>query len=121
MEPKTLEMFAIHAPVLELALRGAVIYLLLFALFRFFLRHQAVSFGIVEVVALVLIADASQNAMAGETTYLAESAILALSMIASHTAVRFAYLLRHRLLRHRRARRARSHEPHGTTLAGPGQ
>ena len=106
MEPKTLELFAIHAPVLDLALRGAVIYLLLFALFHFVVRHQAVSFGITEMVALVLIADASQNVMAGEATYLAESAILAGAMIACHFLVRFAYVLRRRLLRRRRVPRA---------------
>jgi len=106
MEPKTLELFALHAPVLELALRGAVIYLLLFVLFHFVVRHQAVSLGITEMVALVLIADATQNFMAGEATSLAESAILAGAMIASHLLVRFAYALRHRLLRRRRNRRA---------------
>jgi len=99
MEPKTLELFAIHAPVLELALRGAIIYVLLFALFRFVLRRQAVTFGLVETIALVLVADASQNAMAGEAISIVESAILALSMIATHFFVR---LLRRRLLWRRR-------------------
>lgn len=106
MDPNTQELFAIHATALDLALRGVVLYLLLFALFRFILRHQAVSIGIVEMMALVLVADASQNAMAGEAISLAESTILALSMLASHFLVRLAYLLRHRLVRRRRARRA---------------
>ena len=100
MEPKSLELFAIHAPFLELALRGAIIYLLLFALFRFVLRRHAVTFGLVEMTALVLVADAAQSAMAGEAISLAESAILALSMAAAHFFVR---LLRHRLLRRRRS------------------
>lgn len=101
-----LELFTLTTPLIELVLRGAVIYVLLFLFFRFLARHEAVSFGIVEMLVLVLIADASQNAMAGETTSLAESAILAGSMLASHLLVRFAYALRHRLLRRRRARRA---------------
>ena len=106
MEPKALELFAIHAPVLDLALRGVVLYLLLFALFRFLLRRRAVTFGLVEMIALVLIADASQNAMAGEAISLAEGSILACSMIATHFFVRLGYVVRHRLMR-RRSRMAR--------------
>ncbi len=106
MEPHTQELFAIHATALDLALRGIVLYLLLFAFFRVIPHRHAVNFGVVEMMALVLVADASQNAMAGEAISLAESTILALSMLASHFFVRLAYLLRHRLLRRRRARRA---------------
>jgi uncharacterized membrane protein YcaP (DUF421 family) len=105
MDIKTLELFTVHAPVLELVLRGAVIYLLLFVLFHFLVRHATVHIGILEMVALVLIADVSQNAMAGETTSIAESAILAAAMFASHALMRAAYVLRHRLVRRRRTRR----------------
>jgi uncharacterized membrane protein YcaP (DUF421 family) len=105
MDPKTLELFTIHAPVFELVLRGAVIYLLLFVLFHFVVRHTAVHVGILEMVALVLIADVSQNAMAGETTSIAECAVLAGAIFASHALVRIAYRLRHRLSRRRRTRR----------------
>ena len=104
MDPKTLELFTVHAPILDLVLRGAVIYLLLFVLFHFVVRHATVHVGILEMVALVLIADISQSAMAGETASIAECAILAGAMFASHALVRIAYGLRHRL-RRRRTRR----------------
>jgi uncharacterized membrane protein YcaP (DUF421 family) len=106
MEPKTLELIVLHAPVLEVALRGVALYLLLFALFRVVLPRQAVKFGIVEMTALVVVADASQNALAGETISLAECAILAVAMLVTHFFVRFAFLLGYRLLRRSRARRA---------------
>jgi len=105
MDPKMLELFTVHAPVPEFVLRGAVIYLLLFALFHFVVRHEALHMGILEMVALVLIADVSQNAMAGEPTSIADCTILAGAMFASHALVRSAYGLRHRLLRRRRIRR----------------
>jgi uncharacterized membrane protein YcaP (DUF421 family) len=50
---------------LELVLRGSAVYLFVFALFRFVLRRDAGSVSIADILLLVLIADASQNAMAG--------------------------------------------------------
>ncbi len=50
---------------LELVVRGTLMYWFLFLLFRFFLRRDVGSIGIADVLLLVLIADASQNAMAG--------------------------------------------------------
>lgn len=49
----------------ELVLRGSAVYWFLFLLFRFVLRRDAGSMGIADILLLVLIADASQNAMAG--------------------------------------------------------
>ncbi len=50
---------------LELIVRGSAVYWFLFVLFRFVLRRDAGSLGIADILLLVLIADASQNAMAG--------------------------------------------------------
>ena len=49
----------------ELVLRGTAVYWFLFLLFRFVLRRDAGALGIADVLLLVLVADAAQNAMAG--------------------------------------------------------
>lgn len=56
-------MFTVHP--LEIVFRGTLVYWFLFLLFRFVLRRDVGSIGIADVLLLVLIADASQNAMAG--------------------------------------------------------
>lgn len=61
---------------LELVLRGSAVYWFLFALFRFVLRRDAGSLGIADILLLVLIADASQNAMAGGYETLADGMVL---------------------------------------------
>jgi uncharacterized membrane protein YcaP (DUF421 family) len=57
--------FALQMNPLELVLRGTAVYWALFLLFRFVLRRDAGSLGIADILLLVLIADASQNAMSG--------------------------------------------------------
>jgi len=58
-------LFRITVDPLEIVVRGTVMYWFLFALFRFVLRRDVGSIGIADVLLVVLIADASQNAMAG--------------------------------------------------------
>jgi uncharacterized membrane protein YcaP (DUF421 family) len=58
-------MFQLTVNPAELILRGTAVYWFLFLLFRFVLRRDARAIGIADVLLLVLIADASQNAMAG--------------------------------------------------------
>ena len=65
---------------LELVLRGTVVYWGLFLLFRFVLRRDAGAIGIADILLLVLIADASQNAMAGSYQSLSEGALLVLTI-----------------------------------------
>ena len=59
------QLFAVTLPPWELMIRGTVMYWVLFVLFRFLLRRDVGSIAIADVLLLVLIADASQNAMAG--------------------------------------------------------
>lgn len=49
----------------ELVARGTAVYWFLFLLFRFVLRRDTGSIGVADVLLLVLIADAAQNAMSG--------------------------------------------------------
>ena len=59
----------------EIFLRGSLIYLLLFLLLRIF-RRQAGALGLSDLLVVVLIADAAQNAMASEYKSITEGAIL---------------------------------------------
>lgn len=59
----------------EIVLRGTLVYLFLFFLLRI-LRREAGHIGISDIVVVVLIADAAQNAMASEYRSITEGAIL---------------------------------------------
>lgn len=69
---------AIFVPSLhvgELVLRGTLMYLFLFFMMRM-LRREAGQLGISDLLVVVLIADAAQNGMAGESNSVTEAAIL---------------------------------------------
>ncbi|HUQ11094.1 MAG TPA: YetF domain-containing protein [Steroidobacteraceae bacterium] len=70
------ELFAVHVSVPELVLRGTLVYWLLFLIFRFVLRRDVGAVGIADILLLVIVADAAQNAMAGGYDTFAEGAIL---------------------------------------------
>lgn len=60
----------------ELMLRGTLMYWFIYLLFRFVLRRDVGSIAIADILLLVLIADASQNALAGGYTTVPEGALL---------------------------------------------
>lgn len=62
-------------PVAEIVLRGTMVYLGLFFMLRV-LRREAGDIGISDLLVVVLIADASQNAMASEYQSITEGLIL---------------------------------------------
>ena len=70
--------FSVHP--LELVLRGTIVYWTLFALFRFVLRRDAGTLGIPDLLLLVLIADAVQNAMSGSYESIGEGLLLVATM-----------------------------------------
>ncbi len=70
------EIFGIEKSVLEIVLRGTVIYLGLLVLARFFLRRQSGTGSLSDILVVVLLADASQNGMAGEYRTVTEGLIL---------------------------------------------
>ena len=84
----TLFGFSLHP--LELVLRGSAIYWLLFLMFRFLLRRDAGSIGLADVLLLVLIADAAQNAMAGDYRSLGDGAVLVFTIAAWNWAIDWA-------------------------------
>lgn len=69
------DMWVPALPLLEIFIRGSVVYLALFFYFRL-LRRQAGGIGITDVLVVVLVADASQNAMAGEYGSITEGLLL---------------------------------------------
>jgi len=71
-----LELFTFQMNPWELVLRGTAMYWFLYLLFRFVLRRDVGALGIADVLLLVLIADASQNAMAGGYTTVLEGCVL---------------------------------------------
>lgn len=66
---------------LELVLRGSAMYWLLFLLLRFVVRRDTGSIGIPDILLLVLIADAAQNAMSGGYQTLAEGFVLVVTLV----------------------------------------
>jgi len=60
----------------ELIVRGTLMYWFLFLLFRFVLRRDVGSLGLADVLLLVVVADASQNAMAGGYESVTDGCIL---------------------------------------------
>lgn len=75
------ELFSFSLPVWEIVVRGSVIYLSLVLLFRFMVRRDIGAVGIADLLVLVLIADASQNAMAGEYRTLADGLVLICTLL----------------------------------------
>ena len=69
-------------PAWELILRGSAMYWLLFLLFRVVLRRDVGAVGVADVLLVVLIADASQNAMTGGYDSVAEGAVLVATLVA---------------------------------------
>lgn len=59
------EVFTLSVAPLELMVRGSMIYWFLFLIFRLVLRRDAGSLAMADVLLLVIVADAAQNAMAG--------------------------------------------------------
>jgi uncharacterized membrane protein YcaP (DUF421 family) len=75
------DLFSIHVSVLEIVLRGTLVYWLLFSIFRFVLRRDVGAVGIADILLLVIVADAAQNAMAGGYKTFAEGAILVCTIV----------------------------------------
>lgn len=67
--------------VLNVLMRGTVMYLSLFLLMRVILKRQAGSLGITDLLLVTLLADASQNGMAGEYRSITEGLVLVLTII----------------------------------------
>jgi len=68
-------------PLIEIILRGSVMYLSLFILLRVTLKRQGGTLGMTDLLLIVLLADASQNAMAGEYKSLPDGIVLVATIV----------------------------------------
>lgn len=84
------DLLRFHVSPAEIALRGTAVYWFLFLLFRFVLRRGVGSLAITDILLLVLIADASQNAMAGGYDTVAEGALLVATLAGWNFALDWA-------------------------------
>jgi uncharacterized membrane protein YcaP (DUF421 family) len=70
------ELFSVKMSIAEILIRGTSIYWFLFLIFRFPLRRDVGSVGLADILLFVIVADAAQNAMAGEYKSITEGIIL---------------------------------------------
>lgn len=68
-------------PLLEILLRGSIIYLSLFFLLRVILKRESGGLGITDLLVVVLIADAAQNGMADDYTSIPDGVLLVSTII----------------------------------------
>lgn len=73
-------MFVPTESIFEILIRGTIMYIGMFALLRIF-RRQAGSIGIADLLVIVVIADAAQNGMAGDSKSITEALILIATII----------------------------------------
>lgn len=76
------QLFGIEKSILELVVRGTVMYWFLFLLLRFVMRRDVGAIGIADVLLIVIIADAAQNAMDDGYRTLTEGMILVGTLVA---------------------------------------
>ena len=76
------ELFKLSISPLELVVRGSAMFWFLFLLFRFVIRRRIGAVGMGDILILVIIADAAQNAMAGEYKSITDGFILVGTLIA---------------------------------------
>lgn len=74
-------LFQFHMNPIELVVRGTLMYWFLYLVFRFLTRRDIGAVGMADILLLVLVADASQNAMAGEYHTVAEGCVLVGTLI----------------------------------------
>jgi len=72
---------ALSMPVGVIIIRGTIVFITLILLFRFVLKRAAGSLGLPDLLVVVLLGDASQNAMAGPSKTVADGLALVLTII----------------------------------------
>lgn len=75
------ELFVPEKPLLEIFIRGTIIYLGLFVMLRVLMKREAGSVGMTDMLVIVLLADASQNAMAGNYDSIIDGIFLVATII----------------------------------------
>lgn len=79
-------LFSFSISPLEIIVRGTMVYLFLFVVFRFALRRDIGAVGVADLLLLVIVADASQNAMAGGSETVSDGLLLVATLIGWNVA-----------------------------------
>jgi uncharacterized membrane protein YcaP (DUF421 family) len=74
-------LFGLTLSPLELFVRGSAVYWFLFVIFRVVLRRNIGAVGIADVLFVVLVADAAQNAMAGDYRSITDGFLLIAAIV----------------------------------------
>jgi uncharacterized membrane protein YcaP (DUF421 family) len=74
-------MFVPALGLIEVVVRGTIMYLALFAILRFIGRRQAGHFGPADLLVIVLIADAAQNALGKDYQSVTEGIVLVCTIV----------------------------------------
>lgn len=86
--------FVPSVPILEIIVRGTFIYLSLVVIIRALRKRQAGTVSLTDLLVIVLIADASQNAMAEDQKSIADAIVLVMTIVGwSYALDWLAYLL----------------------------
>lgn len=93
------QLFTFTMSPIELFIRGTLTFLFLFCLFRFVVRRDVGAIGISDLLVLVIIADASQNAMSGDYKSVLDGfvligTIIGWSLFLNYLSFRFALFRR---------------------------
>ncbi len=80
-------MFRLETPILELVVRGVVIYLMLLLLIRVFGQREAGGLGITDVLIIVLLAQAVGGGLAGDSQSITDAAVLVTTILLCSVAV----------------------------------
>jgi uncharacterized membrane protein YcaP (DUF421 family) len=70
------QLFRPTEAVPELIIRGSVVYLTLYLMLRVVLKRESGSTGVTDLLVIVLLADAAQNAMSGSYTSITDGVLL---------------------------------------------
>lgn len=74
-------LFGLSLPAAEIVIRGTATYWFLFLMFRFIVRRDIGAVGLADILVLVIVADASQNAMAGDYKSVGDGMVLVATLI----------------------------------------
>ncbi|WP_055479594.1 YetF domain-containing protein [Sphaerimonospora mesophila] len=75
------DVFLPGTPLPEIFIRGTVVYLAIFFMLRFTPRREVGSFSTTNLIVIVIIADAAQNAMAGEYRSISDGLLLVATIV----------------------------------------
>jgi uncharacterized membrane protein YcaP (DUF421 family) len=75
------DLFSLSVPLGEILVRGTAMYWFLFLIFRFIVRRDVGAVGIADLLVLVIVADAAQNAMSGEYRSVTDGMVLVGTLI----------------------------------------